>query len=97
MSVVEGCTGLRQRDNGMELEMVRNGDASVCTVIIEGSFVDVLRYAMSVDILRNRNSAGTSGLIFNVQEGGRSWNSTDYSSSETPMNYDFVIMRYCLY
>ena len=74
--------------------MVRNGEASVCKVIINGRFVDVLRYAMSVDILRNSTSPGTSGLIFNVQEGGRNWNSTDYSSLETPINYDFVLLRY---
>ena len=94
ITVVDGCSDLRQRDNGMELAMLRIGVASVCTVIIDGGFVDALRYEMSVDILRNLTSPGTSGLVFNVQEGGRSWNNTDYSSSNPPINYDFVLMRY---
>ena len=91
---VEGCTDIRQRDSMIDLVMVNSGSRSVCNVIIDNRFVEVLRYSMSVEILRKETSPGTSGLVFNVQEGGGSWNNSGHSYSDTPKNYDFVTLRY---
>ena len=77
----------------------------MCIAIIENKFSDVLRFQMSVEILHddlmeqdtkwNDRPKGYPGLVFNVQEGGGSFRKSE-EIFRTPLNYDFVYLRYVI-
>ena len=73
----------------------------MCSAIVNNKFSDVLRFQMSVEISHDDlmeqdttgNPKGYPGFVFNVQEGGGTfWKSEE--TLRTPLNYDFVYLRY---
>ena len=80
----------------------------MCIAIMNNKFSDVLRFQMSVEILHDdlmeKDTEGNPGwdirkgypgFVFNVQEGGGSFRKSE-EIVRTPLNYDFVYLRYVI-
>ena len=73
----------------------------MCIAIMNNKFSDVLRFQMSVEISHDDlmeqdtkgNPKGYPGFVFNVQEGGGAFRKSE-ETLRTPLNYDFVYLRY---
>ena len=91
---MDGCEYFLERDNTYEMGLKGQGRKAICSAIFDYNFADALRYKMSIEVFEKISSKeGAPGLIFNVQEGGGSWN-TSREYSDPPKNYDFVFLRY---
>lgn len=95
VSSVQGCVYFREQNESIELGLLGQQGLSICNIIIDKKFKDVLHYEMSVEVFQEYSSSqyGFPGVIFNVQEGRGSWDNTE-ASSKPPNNYDFAFLRY---
>ena len=100
VSRVQGCEYIWEQNEIITLEIKGQSGLSICNAIIDRNFTDVLHYEMSVEMFQEYSSSprnGYPGVIFNVQEGGGSWNNNNTGYySEPPNNYDFAFLRYLL-